>query len=63
MKTFYCVQTRFFDNGNVKAICYPVEETEKPKNFFYTSALSDVYCDYFDTYAEAKDFQKRSLSA
>lgn len=63
MKTFYCVQTRFFDDGKVKAICYSVNEIEKPKNEFHSTALSDVYCDYFDTYDEAQAFQKKTLCA
>lgn len=56
MKTFYCVQSRFFDDGKIKAICYPVAGEEKPKNEYHSMARSDVYCDYFDTPAEAQAY-------
>lgn len=58
MKTFYCVQTRFFNDGKIRAICYPIEGTEKPRNEFHSTTLNDVYCDYFDTYDEADKFRK-----
>ncbi len=58
MKTYYCVKSLFFNDGKVKAICYPVEGTEKPKDEYHSTARSDVYCDYFDTYDEAQAYLK-----
>ncbi len=56
MKKFYCVQSRFFDDGKVKAICYPVEAEEKPQNTSQSTRTNDIYCDYFDTYDEAQKY-------
>lgn len=52
-KTFWCVQSRFFNDGKVKAVCYSVEEYEKPANEYRSLPMCDVYCDYFDTYEDA----------
>ena len=58
MKTFYCVQSMFFDNGQVRAISYPVYLDEKPKGNSFSIRQCDVYCDYFDTPEEAQAFLK-----
>lgn len=53
MKKFWCVTTKFFDSGKVKAIIAPVEAEEKPENGCVENRMCDEYRDYFDTYEEA----------
>lgn len=62
-KTFYCVVSKFFDGGNVKAICFDVQAYEKPKNTQVQNSLCDEYHDYFDTFEEAKKFQNECYKA
>lgn len=63
MKTFYCVTTRFFDSGRVKAIMYQIEANEKPQNTMVENNLCDQYNDYFDTYEEAYKFWEEAQTA
>ena len=58
MKTYYCVTTRFFDNGTVKANLYEVKAVSKPENTMTELKQYDEYHDYFDTYNEALQFYK-----
>ena len=63
MKKFYCVISKFFDGGGVKAIMFDIEADEKPKNGQVENNLCDEYRDYFDTYDEAKAFWKECQRA
>lgn len=63
MKTFYCVVSKFFDGGGVKAVLFDIQAEEKPKNGQVENSLCDEYHDYFDTYDEAKAFQKSCYKA
>lgn len=56
MKKFWCVATRFFDSGKVKAVMYEVEAEEKPNNTMVENKMCDEYHDYFDNFKEAKDY-------
>ena len=63
MKKFWCVSTKFFDSGKVKAVMYKVETEEKPKNSMVENMLCDEYHDYFDTYEEAKEYYDNAQNA
>lgn len=63
MKTYYCVSTKFFDSGRVKAVMYDIKAEEKPKNQQVENNLCDEYRDYFDTYEEARKFWEESQMA
>ena len=56
MKKYWCVSTKFFDSGRVKAVMYQVEAEEKPENRMVENKMCDEYHDYFDTYEEAKEY-------
>lgn len=56
MKTFYCVVSKFFDGGGVKAILFDVKADKKPVNVQVENNLCDEYHDYFDTYEDAYKF-------
>lgn len=58
MQNYWCVSTKFFDSGSVKAVMYQVEAEEKPKNCRVENLMCDEYHDYFDTYEEARRFWK-----
>lgn len=63
MKTFWCVTTKFFDSGYVKATLYKVEAERKPKNETAENKMCDEYRDYFDSYEEARKFYEDSKKA
>ena len=63
MKTFYCVVSKFFDGGSVKAVLFDIQADKKPENKQVENCLCDEYHDYFDTYEEAKKFQKDCYKA
>lgn len=60
MKDFWCVSTKFYDDGRIKSgIClYPIEADEKPKSKMIRNKNSDEYHDYFDTREEAEKFRQ-----
>ncbi len=63
MKTFYCVVSKFFDNGGIKAVCFDIQADKKPENKQVENRLCDEYHDYFDTYDEAEKFRKDCYKA
>lgn len=63
MKTFYCVVSKFYDNGSVKAFVFSVQAEEKPKDEELQKRLYDEYHNYFDTYAEAERYRKECYMA
>lgn len=63
MKTFWCVNQKYFDSGKIKVLVYSVEAEEKPANGQRENAMCDEYHDYFDTYAEACAFAKDAENA
>lgn len=56
MKKYWCVKSKFFDGGTVRAWIYEVKAQEKPQNEQVENKICDEYRDYFDTYEEAKKF-------
>lgn len=56
MNTYYCVSTKFFDSGRVKAVMYPIQAESKPENRMSENRMCDEYLDYFDTYTEARQY-------
>ena len=53
-KTFWCAETKFFDNGKVTARIHSSVCGSKPQDTQVETALSDAYEDWFDTEAEAR---------
>ena len=60
---YWCCNTKFFDNGRVKATVYEVEAESKPKNGMRENQMCDEYHDYFDTYAEAAAWAAQARKA
>lgn len=63
MKKFWCVSTKFFDSGKVKAVMYQIEAEEKPENSMVENKMCDEYHDYFDTYEEARQYWQDAQNA
>lgn len=63
MKTFWCVKSKFFDSGAVKTLVCEVKADEKPQNGMVENKMCDEYRDYFDTYEEAKEFERETQNA
>lgn len=63
MKKFYCVVSKFFDGGGVKAVLFDILAEKKPINGQVENRLCDEYHDYFDTYDEAKAYQQDCYKA
>ena len=59
LKTYYCVTSRFFDDGSVTvAITTNAKEASCPRASFASTPTCDVYHDWFGSYAEALRFVK-----
>lgn len=56
MKKFWCVSSKFFDTGRVKATMFQVEAENKPQNEMTETERYDEYLDFFNTHSEARDF-------
>jgi hypothetical protein len=63
MKTYYCVMTGFDDDGTVKASMVSRVCQEKPENTFRELPRKDIYCDWFETEAEAVAFMAEAKAA
>lgn len=63
MEKFYCVVSKFFDSGAVKAITFAIQADEKPQNGQVENNLCDEYRDYFDTYEDAKKYENDCYKA
>lgn len=63
MAKFWCVVSKFFDSGAVKAICFAIDADEKPQNGQVENRMCDEYRDYFDTYEEAKQYERDCYNA
>lgn len=61
--TYWCVVTKFFDNGKVKAKIFSVEADRKPEDGMVEKVNCDEYCDYFDSYDDASRFYLDSYYA
>ena len=53
---FWCVNQKFFDDGKIEVCIYSVKAERKPKDDMRENNLCDEYCDYFDSYSDAKGF-------
>lgn len=57
MKTYYCVATTIYNNGNVLSSVVSSKITEKrPKSKMRITTNADYYWDWFDTLKDAKEF-------
>lgn len=55
MKTWYGVQTVFYDNGRVNAMIVSVKDAdEKPKDTYTSGRFRDIYIDWYGSLAEAE---------
>jgi hypothetical protein len=63
-KTFYCVQSEFYDNGMVKAaIIRQKEAVAKPANTYRSWPRMDAYQDWFENRREAERFVLKAKAA
>jgi hypothetical protein len=61
MKTKYAVKTKFFDNGRINSIIFSCDVDYK--NSSISRKICDEYIDVFNTYEEAKNWQKEAYNA
>ncbi len=55
MKTWYGVQTVFYDNGRVNAMIVSVKDAEeKPEDTYTNTRTRDIYLDWYSNLAEAE---------
>ena len=55
MKTWYGVQTVFYDNGRVNAMIVSVKDAEeKPEDTFTSARDRDLYLDWYSNLADAE---------
>ena len=55
MKTWYGVQTVFYDNGKVNAMIVSVKDAdEKPEDTYPNTRTRDIYLDWYSDLAEAE---------
>lgn len=52
---YYCVISKFYDNGRVTANIKTIEAIEKPKDTCMYLKNYDLYKEYFDTETKAKN--------
>ena len=56
MKTWYGVQSVFYDNGRVNSMIVSVKDAEeKPEDTFTSTSDRDIYLDWFSNLAEAEE--------
>ncbi|MDR0759582.1 MAG: hypothetical protein LBF74_05660 [Treponema sp.] len=53
-KMFYCVTSKFYDDGRVNASMISKEYKEKPESTFQSLPRMDVYHDWFDSPEDAE---------
>lgn len=59
MRTFYYVNTKIFDNGEVRTSgIHETTVNTKPENKCMEREAYDYWTDYFETVKEAKEFIK-----
>jgi hypothetical protein len=56
MKTYYCVMSKFYDDGTVKAAMISRTCKQKPKGSYRQLPRMDAYDDWFGTKDEALAF-------
>lgn len=55
MKTWYGVQTVFYDNGRVNAMIVSVKDAEeKPEDTWTSTRNRDIYLDWYSNLADAE---------
>lgn len=64
LRTYYCVQTRFYDDGRVSAVLLNSREDYKlPESSFFSARHCDVYHDWFLTVSDAEKFIEDTYKA
>ena len=59
MKTYYCVLSKYDDNGDgFSGIVDKREAEAKPKSTFKSTRNADIYTDWFESFEEADSFCK-----
>lgn len=59
----WCVCSKYFDDFHAEINMYEEELNNKPVNTYKSCTAYDIYCDYFDSKAEAEDFYKEAKKA
>lgn len=61
MKKYYPVITTVFDNGRASVVLGTAEEHEnRPKDTYTNTSRRDIYVDWFDSLADARQFIKEN---
>ena len=61
MRKYYPVITTIYDNGSASVVMgMPEEHESRPKDRSTTTARRDIYIDWFDSQAEARQFIKEN---
>lgn len=63
MKTFYCVDQKFFDDGKVRVNVYPAQAETQPEDTYEELEHYDEYKDYFKKKACADLLAAQALEA
>ena len=56
IKTFWCVNRKYFDGGYVKILIYDVKAEAKPEDMQVNNKLCTEYENFFDSFDEANLF-------
>ena len=59
----WCVCSKYFDDFHAEINIYEEELNNIPANSYEYRADYDIYCDYFDSEKEAKDFYEEAKKA
>lgn len=54
MKTYYCLNSKFYNDGRCNGVIFPVEAAEQPQNTMKSKARYDEYFDYYEDEKIAK---------
>ena len=63
MKKWYCVCTSVYDDHTTAAVVDCKEAEDRPESTSGSTRRCDVYCDWYDSMAQAKEEVRRALRA
>ena len=64
MKEYFCVTSRYYNDGRVTAAITEIKQAEKkPQKHFKETGRCDIYTDWFDSEKDALAFIEDALNA